>query len=309
MFGNLIKSIRRDNGYTQKELVTKLQLASNEFSNVDYVTVSRWERGVTTPNPAKAIRILRCFILDVMPFIKSLDIPLGFEQADSFLYHRFESNLQQHLLAALEYDAPTQLTEVHHDKLLLSVRDPILDNIKSFHKRWNATSNDLFRLDLFLYQEENKLIGYRFFDSKNEGKLLGFSMGMLFRNEVLAEQVVHNKDDVNFSLASSYNTKSTFALYIFSGTILNRYVFISLWRLRLRYLISHSNVTEIYCNVRQKSVASFLETLGFVIVSTNNETSVGEIRIGNRYYDGCVMKVDTSIFLTRKEVLSQNELA
>ncbi|MEZ8088075.1 helix-turn-helix domain-containing protein [Vibrio sp. 1S139] len=304
MFSDLIKKIRDEKGYTQREFVAKLQLASREFANVDHVTISRWERGVTAPNSAKAIRILRCFMLDIAPFIKSLEATAS-KQVEFFLFNRFERNLQKHIFAALEYDIPTKSTEIKHDNLFFQANDPILEKIKSFHKRWNKEDFMKMRpLDLFLYQEEGKLQGYRLVDLGNEDQMLGFSLGMLFKNEVLSEQITHNNANVDFSLASSYTEVSTFALYIISGNISSAFVFIYLWKTRIQYLISHSNITEIYCNVYHSTTLNYLEQLGFVVVATKNEIKMGEIKIGNRYYDGCIMKVDTSIFLTRKEVIS-----
>ncbi len=56
MFGEYLKQLRIEKGLTQKELAAKLNLADEEFTAVDSVTVSRWERGSTTPHIAKASR-------------------------------------------------------------------------------------------------------------------------------------------------------------------------------------------------------------------------------------------------------------
>ncbi len=47
-----IKKIRKFNGDTQKKFANRLGLS-------DYNTVSRWERGVTIPNPSALIMLMQ----------------------------------------------------------------------------------------------------------------------------------------------------------------------------------------------------------------------------------------------------------
>ncbi|MET2949301.1 helix-turn-helix transcriptional regulator [Vibrio owensii] len=304
MFGDLIKKIRKDKGFTQSEMVAHMQLSSDEFSQVDYVTVSRWERGVTTPIPSRALRILRCFMMDVTPFLDSLEVDDSVNYAEEFLVSRFESIGQRHLLASLNVELPNKHTQIKHDKLLAKVNDPFVKTIQAFHQSFNQDRLDLFDIDLYLYQEEHRLHGYRLFSEHDKNDVLGFSMGFFFRNDVLQEEIGSNNCDVDLKLASKYNESSQFSIYLLSGNISSRALFIYLWKLRLNFLAQHSNITEIYINIMQASVADLLLRLGFVIVSTKNETKYGGIKIGNRNYERCIMKLDTSLFLTRKEVIS-----
>ena len=56
MFGDYLKRLRTEAQLTQKELAVKLNLADPEFASIDSVTVSRWERNITSPNPVKAVK-------------------------------------------------------------------------------------------------------------------------------------------------------------------------------------------------------------------------------------------------------------
>lgn len=304
MFGDLIKKIREEKGLTQKQMVAHMQLSSDEFSQVDYVTVSRWERGVTTPNPSRAVRILRCFLRDVTPFLESLEIDDSINYVDEFLVSRFESVGQRHLLASLNVELPNESTKISHDKLLKEVNDPLVKTIYSFHQSFNQDRLDLFDIDLYLYQEEHKLHGYRLFSAHDKNDIMGFSIGFFFKSGVLQEETQDNSCDVDLTLAAKYNDSSKFSIYLLSGNIASSALFTYLWKLRLDFLAKHSNVTEIYINIMQASVAELLLSLGFVIVSTKNETKYEGIKVGNRNYERCIMKLDTSVFLTRKEILS-----
>lgn len=73
MFGEILKNFRQKKGLTQIDIVSVLHLAHSGFDNVDNVTVSRWERGITKPTLVKKIRILRILGIDVSLLINHLD--------------------------------------------------------------------------------------------------------------------------------------------------------------------------------------------------------------------------------------------
>lgn len=50
MFGNIIRTFRIKNDLSQTDFVDAVQKSSSNFRNLDVVTLSRWERGVTTPH-------------------------------------------------------------------------------------------------------------------------------------------------------------------------------------------------------------------------------------------------------------------
>lgn len=50
MFGNIIRTFRVNNGLSQTNFVDAIQKSNSNFNSLDVVTLSRWERGVTTPH-------------------------------------------------------------------------------------------------------------------------------------------------------------------------------------------------------------------------------------------------------------------
>ncbi|MEZ9796906.1 helix-turn-helix domain-containing protein [Vibrio cyclitrophicus] len=50
MFGNIIRTFRVNNGLSQTNFVDAIQRSNFNFNNLDVVTLSRWERGITTPH-------------------------------------------------------------------------------------------------------------------------------------------------------------------------------------------------------------------------------------------------------------------
>ncbi len=102
MFGDYLKQLRYQLGLTQRELATKLNLANPEFSSVDSVTISRWERNATAPKTVKAIKVLRELTLDLRPFLLSLPSPENETFLDDIIYERYYS--QKALLLSSGYE-------------------------------------------------------------------------------------------------------------------------------------------------------------------------------------------------------------
>lgn len=50
MFGKIIRTFRVNNGLSQTNFVDAVQKSNSNFNSLDVVTLSRWERGVTTPH-------------------------------------------------------------------------------------------------------------------------------------------------------------------------------------------------------------------------------------------------------------------
>ncbi len=58
MFGEIIRSFRKQSGLSQLDFVNALQKSSSNFDNLDVVTLSRWERGATKPHLNRQNEIL-----------------------------------------------------------------------------------------------------------------------------------------------------------------------------------------------------------------------------------------------------------
>ncbi|MFV8458805.1 helix-turn-helix domain-containing protein [Vibrio owensii] len=65
MFGEIIRSFRKQSGLSQLEFVNALQKSSSNFDNLDVVTLSRWERGATKPHLSRQNEILDMLGVDI----------------------------------------------------------------------------------------------------------------------------------------------------------------------------------------------------------------------------------------------------
>lgn len=298
MFDKLIKEIRKDMELTQKEFAAKLSLVSPEFRSIDFVTVSRWERGVTAPSKAKALRVLRVFLMDVSHYLSSLPTPSNLDLLDEFIYERFESNFQKMTIASLGLDDRKINFLVDDSKLVKGVDDPTLCTLREFHSKYNLERLDLFDLDLFLYQEEKRIRSYRFYNTDDRSDIVGHNLSFYFDNDVIRDEFLKKSGDVNLKKATSYSKNKQLSLYSVTSFSRTKDVFYYSWKKVFTYLAKHSNITEFYINVMSQHVASLLLDNGFDVVSTKNAVEYGGVKIGNRRYERCTLRIDTSVLLT-----------
>ncbi|OBS95506.1 transcriptional regulator [Vibrio tasmaniensis] len=65
MFGKIIKTFRESNGFSQSNFVEIIQRSSHDFKKLDVVTLSRWERGITTPHLKRQNELLDILGADI----------------------------------------------------------------------------------------------------------------------------------------------------------------------------------------------------------------------------------------------------
>lgn len=305
MFGQTLKSIRIAYSYTQMDLAAKLSAESNEFSKIDVVTISRWERGVTTPSNSKAVRVIRCLTNDVSPFL-SLLAKKSFtsEPLEEFIKKRYETNVIKLTLAAFGLKNKVNSDVICHDSLMKKYNDQILMKLYDYHSLFNQDRLELFDIDLYLYQNEMKMHGYRFYDAHTPEIIIGSSISFFMDSRVIENEITRKGCNIDLRKSTAYNTKDRFSLYMVSVMITSGEVFKYNWVQHLKFISTHSNIVTLYVSVVTESVVPFLQGIGFEVVATKNAVKVGGIKIGRRRYEQCLMKIDTSVLLTSNEALS-----
>ncbi|RYU68421.1 XRE family transcriptional regulator [Aliivibrio finisterrensis] len=88
MFGNIIRSFRVNNGLSQTNFVDVIQRSNDNFSNLDVVTLSRWERGVTTPHLRRQNELLDLIGVNIFDVWKDSDV----KSTLSALSNKFNNN-------------------------------------------------------------------------------------------------------------------------------------------------------------------------------------------------------------------------
>ena len=91
MFGSYLKSIRTTLGLTQEQASIRLNLLGGDLANIDCVTFSRWERGITQPSLSRRVRVLRAFENNLLPYLCSLGVDSSLKDD----VEQFELSLKQ----------------------------------------------------------------------------------------------------------------------------------------------------------------------------------------------------------------------
>lgn len=302
MFGKQLKQIRKSKNYTQRDLAIALSSKDEEFALLDLVTISRWEREVTSPTNAKALRVLRCLTTDVRPFLCSLISDEKPDELENFLLERFESNFRNMTLAAFEVEVTDNETPICHSQLFHRVDDNVIHMLRRFHDRYNSERQDLFNLDLYLYQEEHRIFSVRVHPEEDSCDVIGHTIAFFFNNAELYEEAKHC--DVDFRQSIRFRDTKTCALYVATSFSSTTAVFRYQWGTFLDFLAKNANITEVYMNVLSGQLVDFLSEVGFEIIGTKTPVDIGGVKLGARRYERCVVRVDTSVLLTNKISLS-----
>ncbi len=83
-FSDFLKTLRRDYHLSQLQMINKLALHNDLFSDLTVVTYSRWERGVSTPPLVKMLNIAKVFNLDIFEFLMTITFKPSQNQISAF---------------------------------------------------------------------------------------------------------------------------------------------------------------------------------------------------------------------------------
>ncbi|MGR2701098.1 helix-turn-helix domain-containing protein [Vibrio campbellii] len=303
MFGDYLKQLRVQQGLTQRELATKLNLANPEFASVDSVTVSRWERNTTTPNTIKAIKVLRELTLDLKPFLLSIPSPEDETFLDDILYTRFRS--QRALLMMSDYEElkPSEEIEITEETLFEDEVDAHLTRLKNFFLNADAHYPGMIDLDFLTMHEEKKLIAKVYKDSASQ-KVRGHSISFLFRVEDLDTCFSTPHQNLPFNLARAYSEARELALCCLSRYATSEQVFMILHPTLVDYIAQRSNITQLYYYAFDNQFTDYLVSLGAEKIAYDTPDKIGSVKIGKTAYRKCLLKVDTAVLLAQPSIIS-----
>ncbi|EHV5551073.1 helix-turn-helix transcriptional regulator [Vibrio vulnificus] len=303
MFGEYLKQTREQLGLTQTELVTKLNLADEEFLSLDGVTLSRWERGKTTPSLSKCIRILRCLKLDLSDFYNLLPNPDEHEMFNEIAQIRFHSHLSK--LSSSSYEStdqpdPTQLIE---RPLLMNDSDEVWNNLKAFYDQLGYTPPHLLDVNLFEYQKNKRAVCKKFVSNEDE-QLMGHSISFLFPLDYFERTIQGKAFTIDLTHSLSYKETSRMAGCNYNRYSANYEVFRYILASQFRNLIKHSNVHRYYFFNVLPNFNSFMEKLGFEKIAVDVESKFGGVKIGNKRFERCLYGIDSDKLLSRPEIIT-----
>jgi len=223
LFGKYIKHCRDKYHLTQEELVNKCYNFDLEFIGLDIGTLSRWERGITSPNVDKQIKIvklLQSYENCVFPYFNSYDI--------SELEHEFSKTGVQNLIG----NSKNHILNFPHSNIIeenikiINVYDS--QNAEALLKMPNdilfSLTNNHYQLNLDILREWATNKGNLFLVSQYENNFFGMLLVLRIKPEVFEEVLSFERElktlkDEDFSKDSQVGCSLPIAFFAYNNTI------------------------------------------------------------------------------------------
>ncbi|WP_372379606.1 helix-turn-helix domain-containing protein [Vibrio natriegens] len=270
-FSSFLKNLRSDFNLSQRQMVLKLAVSHEQFSDLTVVTYSRWERSVSLPPLIKMLYVARIFSVDTFEFLMTIEFKESKNQTlafANFLSHYYHISNHYRLLSTKLYDEDYFCNEEIHgvepdlifrkakiywDAILKQEFEPN-DNIKS-NIIEDLQNNGLLYISSCIEPKSNEILAQGIFTLQSmseEKKLLHkFNNRTLELHEI--NKVVDNNDKFIF-----------IPIIAFQST---RWLNFNLYKV-IEIFTKVKNIKKIYLVTSQIKAYSKLRYLGFNIVST-----------------------------------------
>lgn len=155
-FASYLQKIRSEKKLTQQSLLELLVESDNAFSKLDLTTLSRWERGVTTPKLEKQVLIARLMNDDIAPLLDP-DVNITKTKKNSL-----DKVINKTLNPYSSNNSSFRLIKLNSLK-----EEPVLsEKLQTFHKDYlgidiqdGVFTNQPIHADLYI-NDEGELIGH-----------------------------------------------------------------------------------------------------------------------------------------------------
>ncbi|GLR04303.1 helix-turn-helix domain-containing protein [Vibrio hyugaensis] len=302
MFGDYLKQLRLKAGLTQKELAVKLNLVDPEFVSIDSVTISRWERNSTAPNPIRAVKVLRSLTNDLRPYLLSLEVEEANTQLNDYLKDRYRSPWGGLMSSSYQSRKEDTNNDVKELPLFESRSDKYEDGLKNFLNSIGIESESLFDLDLYQYQLEHKIYGKKYIQEES-GKLMGHSLSFFFHAEELGNYFSSPFLTIPIKKTKAYSHNKKMAICTLTHFCSDEPTFWIDHRTGIDHLATHANVQDLYYYAIDKLTADYMISIGAERVAFDTPHKHGIVKIGTEKYMRCLLKLDSAVWLTRPELL------
>ncbi|MGD8115523.1 helix-turn-helix domain-containing protein [Vibrio sp. TRT 29B02] len=317
LFGMYLKKYRLEAGLTQVQAATKLNLLGGDLTNIDPVTFSRWERGMTKPTIARSIRVLREFTNNLEQYLsdlsreqKSLNRTKDrIDQFDLILEQKYRS--LNSLVNRASYNK--LLTQPHNlicECPIYSQHDQkAVDDIYRFHSQTSSehVMHGLQKIDLLDYCADNRILAYKYVNTASND-LIGHNIGAIFTHKSFESEIINlntkSINEIDLRKTIPYTPNKKFVYYALSQHSLFERPFRLQLHREFKYLSQRANITDYYAAVVVKSSVDVLEKMGFSVVAYEEKTPTGAIKIGKNSYSRAIMHIETAQLFAQPEFLN-----
>ncbi|QFU21995.1 XRE family transcriptional regulator [Shewanella eurypsychrophilus] len=260
---SLLLKIRTELESTQAEMVEKLSLHHEVFANLDLITYSRWERGVSMPSTLRIIHLLSFAQYDVIRYLVKLDLKLSKTKINQMRRIEAHAYDQHDLIQGAFYPIPDASFK-HH-----SGSEPLTDMDKL--QRICDSSGRFFKFDHLAVRErcERSII----LQQKHALHILTCEGkdDSLYAHAMLSVHNMHEREQLRSEFRHFYNTPRAAQLsgdkVMFFHSVMR--FNLKWWEFTCLYLIQvlcrEPDIQELFMIVRDKSAAQIYANFGFKV--------------------------------------------
>lgn len=302
MFASYLKKKRKELKLTQSEIVAKLkQFRCDAFDALDNVTVSRWERGATTPSRYKQLLITRFFNDDLCEFLLAQYVENDFKELRKLFYDRYESVYSVSNRLKYGEHQPNRYQVSEFESLSQGELQNCLNDIEGMHQQFGIPDRGMFELDF------NCLIADKrgeFRTYYNNGVKAGHYLAYYFRYEEFCQQMEQSSCTPDYS--KTCNKEQNNGLVMFSSSRFFEAPNLRLYNVYREVIagINNPNIQYFAMRVVTQSGYNYYSHRGFSVVACEGEGGTGEFIIGGKKYRQAIMMVDISRLLSSDYVIA-----
>jgi transcriptional regulator with XRE-family HTH domain len=306
MFSLYLKQKRIERNLTQSNLAAQLNLYSEGFQKLDSVTISRWERGTTSPPIYKAIQVARFFELDIFDLLLNLSVDSKEKKYEDLLLSQFNSYSSK--IKTVSYDSNNEKIDIELIQKSLDIDNGYERFASAIEQYYHSLDfqdekENIESIDIPLLHSRNKCDIYRYSNLHNNKKS-GHNLNFYYLVDDIKNELRSKKTNISLTNTTSYTkTKEDMALYNYSSFSIDKDTFNYLNYNILVNLARKSNITMYYVKTYGKDMFTHLIYLGFQIECYGVKSDTGEFNVGNISYRECILSINTSLLLANKEVL------
>ncbi|WP_375753535.1 helix-turn-helix domain-containing protein [Vibrio sp. HN007] len=295
VFSEQLKYLRKKNKLTQKECSQFLSDSREELLNVDYVSISRWEKESVRPSLKKQIMIIRLLGGDV----------------EALLAENFQDSKHQQVIerwAAKKYDTINLMLAFQkgptstHECTLEQAKD---ESDAAFVVERMKRANEILELS---ESNHNSLYGdyllneYRAISfCRDEQGLIGYSIDLKFDKDLLP--AILKRVDPDHIPATAIDKTKKLILYSYARMFVHSSAFKKLTQNYIQKIIDTPSIQKAVVRVMDQDLYKLLSQLGFEVLTTYNNSPVKLIEIGNKKYSTVLLGINIEELLSSMNVL------
>lgn len=301
-FGYYLKQLRIAEELTQSDLAARLNLSDKELQDLDAVTISRWERGITKPRSiSKSIKVLRVLTNDLTPYLTSLEYDESNDLLSEIAKERFHSS-ESMLTSASYMERLQEGSHKSYEIVDFSCKiKSVSGELRNYLSSVDFDDTKISDIDFIEYQKAGKLFAKKIIDLKGN-YMVGHLISLIFDQQEIKNHFCNPYKEIPYSVSKKYNKIDKFSIFIVSRFSLFESVYWILNKLVIEYISLRGNIQDVYFYVFDKWSVDYMAHLEAELVAYDELDGNGLIKVGKSRYRNGLYRVDSAKLLSKQEI-------